>query len=63
MDGCGERALRLERHQLALVGDRLAGLARELGVNFRRAAVRDRVADDEVAVSHFPPLTCSPTSS
>jgi len=53
---CSQRRLeRVERNEQAFIRDRLAGLAREFGMDERRLAVLDRVAGDDVAV-HVRPL-------
>jgi hypothetical protein len=43
---------RVRRREQPLIGQILPGLARKLGVDLRRFAVRDRVADDGVLVRH-----------
>ena len=47
-----DRGEAAERRQQALVGHGLPGRARERRVDLRRLGVRDRIADDGVAVRH-----------
>src|SRR5476649_2110468 len=53
VDGGGEA---VERRQAFFIDDLLAGLERERGVDGRRFAVGDRVAEDAVLVHQLPPL-------